>query len=116
MAARLTFISAARTGCRATCTSGSRSCFLSKTLLLRDRIFEEILQTYLKDNEKSRILHPDGTYGRVVRAQSSRSSRNGNRFSAQAFFIDLAEGKSETKSTVDELQSPRTPKELRAAS
>ena len=29
---------------------------------------------------------------------------------------DLAEGKSETKSTVDELQSPRTPKELPAAS
>jgi polyphosphate kinase len=90
--------------------------FPVKNTTLRDRIFEEILQTYLKDNEKSRILHPDGTYGRVVQAQSSRSSRNGNRFSAQEFFIDLAEGKSETKSTVDELQSPRTPKELPAAS
>src|SRR5258706_3157838 len=64
--------------------------FPVKNTTLRDRIFEEILQTYLKDIEKSRILHPDGTYGRVVQAQSSRSSGNGNRFSAQEFFIDLA--------------------------
>jgi polyphosphate kinase len=90
--------------------------FPVKNTTLRDRIFEEILQTYLKDNQKSRILHPDGTSGRSVQADSSRSSRNGNRFSAQAFFIDLAEGKRATKSTVDEWQSPRTPKELPAAS
>ena len=90
--------------------------FPVKDSALRNRIFEEILQTYLKDNEKSRILHPDGTYGRVVQAQSSRSTRNGTRFSAQGFFIDQAEGKSETKSTVGEMQSQKAPNELAAAS
>ena len=90
--------------------------FPVKDSTLRNRIIDEILQTYLKDNEKSRILHPDGTYGRVIQAQSSRSSRNGTRFNAQAFFVDLAEGKSETKSTVDELQTQRVPNELPAAS
>jgi len=90
--------------------------FPIKDSTLRNRIFDEILQTYLRDNEKSRILHPDGTYGRVVQAHSSRSSRNGTRFSAQEFFVDLAEGQSETKSTVDELHSERTPRELPAAS
>jgi polyphosphate kinase len=83
---------------------------------LRNRIFDQILQTYLRDDDKTRILHSDGTYGRVVQAHSSRSSRNGNRFSAQAFFVDLAEGKSEIESTVDELQSQRAPNGLRAAS
>jgi Polyphosphate kinase C-terminal domain 2 len=90
--------------------------FPVKDSTLRNRILDEILQTHLKDNEKSRILHPDGTYGRVIQAQSSRSSRNGTRFNAQAFFVDLAEGKSETKLTVDELQSQRAPNELPAAS
>jgi len=32
--------------------------FPVKNTTLRDESFEEILQTYLKDNEKSRILHP----------------------------------------------------------
>ena len=87
--------------------------FPVKDTTLRQRIFEEILQTYLKDNEKSRVLHPDGTYARAVHAQSSRSSRNGTRFSAQGFFIELAEGKSDSKSTAEELH---TPKEMPVAS
>jgi hypothetical protein len=41
-----------------------------------------------------------------------RSSRNGTRFSAQGFFIDLAEGKSETKSPVGEMQSQKATNEL----
>jgi polyphosphate kinase len=64
---------------------------------LRARIFEEILQTYLKDSEKSRILHSNGNYGRAYATNTSGINRNGNRFSAQAFFIDLAEGKSEAE-------------------
>jgi polyphosphate kinase len=62
---------------------------------LRARIFDEILQTYLKDSEKSRILHSDGSYGRAYATIRSGNNRNGHRFSAQSFFIDLAEGKSE---------------------
>lgn len=71
--------------------------FPVKDSTLRKRILDEILQTYLKYRVKSRILHPDGIYERLVQAQSSRFRRNGNRFGAQAFFVDLAEGKSETK-------------------
>jgi polyphosphate kinase len=90
--------------------------FPIKNSSLRKRIFDEILQTYLKDNDKSRILHSDGSYGRVMQAHSSRASRNGNRFSAQRFFVDLAEGKGETKATADAPKVQRAPDELHAAS
>jgi polyphosphate kinase len=90
--------------------------FPVKDSSLRNRIFDQILQTYLRDDDKTRILGSDGSYGRVVQANSSRPSRNGTRFSAQRFFVGLAEGKSEIESTVDELQSQRMPNVLPAAS
>ena len=65
---------------------------------LRNRIFDEILETYLRDNDKTRTLRANGSYSRAYPASSSRLSRNGHRFSAQAFFIDLADGKSEMES------------------
>lgn len=64
---------------------------------LRKRIFEEILQTYLKDSHKSRILQADGSYARAQHARSSGFSRNGHAFSAQTFFIDLAQCKGEAE-------------------
>jgi polyphosphate kinase len=54
---------------------------------LRDRV-TEMLGNYLKDTAKSRYLRPDGKYIRAYRADPSRSSRNGHRFSVQRFFID----------------------------
>jgi polyphosphate kinase len=67
---------------------------------LRERVFDEILQSYLKDNDKTRILRQDGTYARVSDPGSPRLRRNGNRFSAQNFFVDLAEkGHTETAVT-----------------
>jgi polyphosphate kinase len=90
--------------------------FPIKDASLRGRIFEEILHSYLKDSEKSRILQSDGTYGRAFHPHSSRSSRNGNRFSAQAFFVELAERKSETKSAVDTPPRHQVPDGLPAAS
>jgi polyphosphate kinase len=60
---------------------------------LRERLFGEILQSYLRDNEKARILRQDGSYARAYRASASQLRRNGNRFSAQNFFLDLAEGR-----------------------
>jgi polyphosphate kinase len=90
--------------------------FPVKDSSLHNRIFDQILQTYLRDDDKTRILRSDGSYGRVVQANSSRPSRNGSRFSAQRFFVGLAEGKSEIESTVDEWQSQRTPNVLPAAS
>jgi len=64
---------------------------------LRERLFSEILQSYLRDVEKSRVLRQDGSYVRAYQASTSKVSRNGNRFSAQKFFIDLAEDKLEGK-------------------
>ena len=87
--------------------------FPVKNSALRKRIFDEILQTYLRDTGKARLLHPDGTYGRAFEGNSSRLSRNGNRFSAQGFFIDLAEGKTETEST--DLTEPKAQGGLLAA-
>jgi polyphosphate kinase len=67
--------------------------------LLRERVFDEILQSYLKDNDKARLLRQDGTYSRVCPPSGPRPSRNGNRFSAQKFFVDLAEKKLATAKT-----------------
>jgi polyphosphate kinase len=71
--------------------------FPINTPALRERLFGEILQSYLKDNDKTRLLLRDGTYARAYQASPNKFSRNGNRFSAQAFFVDLAEGKNQAK-------------------
>jgi polyphosphate kinase len=86
--------------------------FPVKNSALRKRIFDEILETYLKDTDKARVLHPDGTYGRANQA-NSRLSRNGRHFSAQGFFIELAEGKTGTES--EDVTDPREHSELLAA-
>jgi len=54
---------------------------------LRERV-TAILFHYLKDTAKSRILHANGEYLRPFHGDSSKATRNGHRFSAQAFFID----------------------------
>jgi polyphosphate kinase len=59
---------------------------------LRRRVFEEILMNYLKDDGKTRRLGSDGIYTRTLHADPAKVSRNGHRFSAQDFFVDLAEG------------------------
>ncbi len=64
---------------------------------LRQRVFDEILQSYLRDNCKSRLLTQDGTYTRAQCNGSAGARRNGSRFSAQDFFIKLAERKAETQ-------------------
>ena len=60
--------------------------------LLRERIRQEILQSYLADTLKARILQPDGSY---VRASSpARRGRGASvGFSAQSFLIGVGEGK-----------------------
>jgi polyphosphate kinase len=71
--------------------------FPIKSPALRERLFGEILQSYLKDNDKARFLRQDGSYVRSFQASTSKLSRNGDRFSAQTFFVDLAEGRGEAK-------------------
>jgi polyphosphate kinase len=52
----------------------------------------EILNHYLQDTAKSRILHANGKYLRAFHGEASQPSRNGNRSSGQNFFIDRPEG------------------------
>jgi polyphosphate kinase len=69
--------------------------FPLKNPLLRDRVMHEILAAYLADNVKARFLQQDGRYLRSwqsPRGRSKRPPRGAAAFSAQDFFIALAEG------------------------
>jgi polyphosphate kinase len=66
--------------------------FPLKDELLRQRVRQEILQAYLVDNLKSRLLQKDGSYIRVWRAQGRRRPPSDG-FNSQEFLISLAEGK-----------------------
>jgi len=67
--------------------------FPVKDELLRQRIRQEILESYLADNLKSRILQRDGSYIRAWRLQGRRRPPTIDGFNAQEFLIGLAEGK-----------------------
>jgi polyphosphate kinase len=67
--------------------------FPIKNPVLRERVFGEILQSYLNDTRTARILRRDGSYTRTYQ-ESANKSDNGNRFSAQDFFMAGAEGRS----------------------
>ncbi len=68
--------------------------FPVKDELLRERIRQEILETYLADNLKARILQKDGTYVRAWKAQGKRRAPTGTKaFNSQDFLIAMAEGK-----------------------
>jgi polyphosphate kinase len=56
---------------------------------IRQRIYEEILQTYLRDNGKARVLRADGTYTRF--SANAKLNYNGYHFNAQDFLIRRAE-------------------------
>src|SRR6266498_1887392 len=60
--------------------------------MLRDRIRHEILDAYLADTVKARVLRRDGSYVPVWRAAGKRH-RPVPGFSAQDFLVALAEGK-----------------------
>jgi hypothetical protein len=60
---------------------------------LRNQVFTEVIEPYLADTEKTRILLPDGRYVRGHQAGAAATSRNGFHFNAQEFLIGLAEGR-----------------------
>jgi polyphosphate kinase len=66
--------------------------------MLRDRVRHEILDAYLADNRKARILLKDGTYIRAWQplhgVRNRRPPTGDAAFSAQDFLIGIAEGKS----------------------
>jgi polyphosphate kinase len=64
--------------------------------VLRDRVRHEILDAYLADNRKARILLRDATYIRAWQAPGKHKTTppvGAAAFSAQDFLISLAEGK-----------------------
>jgi polyphosphate kinase len=71
--------------------------FPVKDIMLRERLFDEILRTYLRDTDKARILRADGNYARANAENGSKPRHNNMRFSAQKFFMDLAQNRSEAK-------------------
>jgi polyphosphate kinase len=60
---------------------------------LCNQVFYEVIEPYLADTEKTRLLMPDGEYVRGGLFHSAKTSRNGFRFNAQEFLIGLAEGR-----------------------
>ena len=81
--------------------------FPLKDTFLRERVRHEILDVYLADNVKSRLLQKDGTYIRAWQAKGKRKPPTGpGAFNAQDFLIGLAEG----KQPIDSIPVPPEPK------
>jgi polyphosphate kinase len=73
------------------------------------QVFGEVIEPYLADTEKTRILLADGRYVRSGDAGAATHSRNGFRFNVQEFLIGLAEG----RETIGEV--PRAPSFMKLA-
>jgi polyphosphate kinase len=71
--------------------------FPVKDIGLRERLFDEILRTYLRDTDKARILNADGSYARANAGTESKPRHTSIRCSSQTFFMDLAQGRSGAK-------------------
>ena len=65
--------------------------------MLRERVRQEILEAYLADNLKTRILNRDGSYRRIWQAAGAKRAgkppSGPAAFNTQDFLIGLAEGK-----------------------
>ena len=82
--------------------------FPLKDTLLKERVRHEILDAYLADNLKARLLQRDGKYVRAWQAQGKRHAPTGDAaFSAQDFLIGLAEGK-QFLDAIPEVALPKT--------
>jgi polyphosphate kinase len=78
--------------------------------LLRERVRQEILVSYLADNLKARFLQKDGSYVRAWQTQGKRKPPSGaTAFGAQDFLIALAEG----RQTLDAIPAAPGPKSRR---
>jgi len=86
--------------------------FPLKDALLRERVLHEMLDAYLADNIKSRLLLRDGSYVRTWQVQGKRKPPSGAAaFNAQEFLIALAEG----KQTPDGIPLPARTEKRKAA-
>jgi polyphosphate kinase len=86
--------------------------FPVKDEFLRERVRQEILESYLADNLKSRFLEKNGSYVRAWQAHGKRKPPVGSAaFSAQDFLISLAEG----KQALEAIPAAPTPRRRRTA-
>ena len=78
---------------------------------LRERVRREILDAYLADNRKARILLPDAAYIRAWQPMHGKRNRKpptgAAAFSAQDFLIGVAEGKQAADLAIPQLPAPR---------
>jgi polyphosphate kinase len=82
--------------------------FPVKDSLLRDRIRHEILNAYLADTVKARVLRRDGSYAPAWQVSGKRKQPTPG-FSAQDFLLALAEGK-QTIAAIPEVRERKTPR------
>ena len=75
---------------------------------IRARVRDEILTAYLADNVKARLLRPDGSW---VRVREAAREPHPPAFSAQDFFIAVAEGRADA----DDIPRPEPSSESRQA-
>lgn len=74
---------------------------------LRDRVKNEILDSYLADNVKARVLQKDGRYVKAWQTKGKRKPPAGAAaFSAQDYLIAIAEGR-QPLDAIPSLQNPR---------
>jgi polyphosphate kinase len=86
--------------------------FPLKDELHSERVRHEILDAYLADNVKSRVLLKDGNYVRTWQAEGKRKPPAGAAaFSAQDFLLGLAEG----KQLLESMPAPTTRRVRRTA-
>jgi hypothetical protein len=56
-------------------------------------VVTQVVEPYLADSDKTRILLEDGNYVRATDARAAKVSKNGFHFNAQEFLIGFAEGR-----------------------
>src|SRR5436190_5329994 len=82
--------------------------------MLRDRIRNEVLDAYLTDDVKARVLRPNGSYIRAWQAARKRKPPNPG-FNAQEFLLALAEGKQNINGIPVAPERQRRPRLIRKA-
>jgi polyphosphate kinase len=81
-----------------------------KDPMARERVRYEILEAYLADNLKTRVLARDGSYHRVWQTPGKRGGKppaGSAAFNAQEFLISLAEGKQTLQAIPASVSRPR---------
>ncbi len=66
--------------------------FQLRNPVLCNQVVTEVIEPYLADTEKTRVLLEDGTYVRASDPRALKTSQNGFHFNVQEFLIGFAEG------------------------